>query len=74
MVWPPYSPDLNPINNLWAIMKQQQFFNYPELEDAGDTGEAREVLIKAAKAAWHSINEQVLVKVSDFASSCQGCS
>jgi transposase len=32
MIWPPYSQDLNPIQNLWAIMKAKVYELYPKLE------------------------------------------
>ena len=33
IVWPPYSPDLNPIEHVWKIMKDKIEFNYPNLAD-----------------------------------------
>ena len=31
MEWPPYSPDLNPIENLWALLKAEILKRHPEL-------------------------------------------
>lgn len=64
MVWPPYLPDLNLIENLWAIMKQGIYKLYPELEHAPDTEETLRLLIQAAKEAWHTIDQSIQVKLS----------
>ena len=64
MIWPPYSPDLNPIENLWAIMKKEIYRLYPELEHAADTETTRRALIDAAKEAWDIIDRQILCNLS----------
>jgi len=64
MIWPPYSPDLNPIENLWALMKAEIYRLYPELERAPDTEETLQQLIQAAKEAWWSIDQEVLRRLS----------
>lgn len=64
MIWPPYSPDLNPIENLWALMKQEIYKLYPELEHANDTEETKQRLIQAAQEAWQNIDMQILQNLS----------
>ncbi len=39
MDWPPYNPDLNPIENLWALLKAEMYKQFPELSDMPNTGD-----------------------------------
>ena len=64
MPWPPYSPDLNPIENLWALLKAEIYRLYPELERAPDTAATLDLLIRAAKEAWQSIDEDILDRLA----------
>lgn len=59
MEWPPYSPDLNPIENLWSIMKREIYHKFPELQLAPDTVNTHARLVVAAKIAWHTIRQEV---------------
>ncbi|KAE8550201.1 hypothetical protein EYB25_006422 [Talaromyces marneffei] len=65
MEWPPYSPDLNPIKNIWAIMKTIIINDHPELQNAPDNDQTLYALIQAAKEAWQSIEIRVLKNLSN---------
>jgi DDE superfamily endonuclease len=47
--WPVYSPDLNPIEHLWAQLKQWMNDNYPELNEMGKSEEAYQQLFEAIR-------------------------
>jgi transposase len=64
MEWLPYSPDLNPIENLWALMKAELYRLYPELEYAPDTDETLDALIRGAQEAWHNIDNGILYRLA----------
>ena len=49
--WPPYSPDLNPIKNLWKILKAKIIKLYPELVTIKDNDVTKKHLIVCAQEA-----------------------
>ena len=53
--WPPYSPDLNPIEHMWRILKDRIKRQHPYLESMGDSETAFKALIKACQQEWKAI-------------------
>ena len=56
VTWPPYSPDLNPIENLWSIIKRQ-------VDVKGCT--TREVLIERITEVWFSLKDEEIEELID---------
>lgn len=50
--WPPYSPDLNPIENLWAVLKDKIIERYPELKAAPANEATIDLIIRAVEEIW----------------------
>lgn len=58
--WPPYSPDLNPIEHLWWALKKKVHELHPELETMGDSEEDWEALRAALKEAWRALPNSLI--------------
>ncbi|KAI1006251.1 hypothetical protein K3495_g1974 [Podosphaera aphanis] len=56
--WPPYSPDLNPIEHVWKIMKDKIEFKYPDLN--GGKRRSSNQIRAMVKVAWDSMSTQGL--------------
>lgn len=62
---PPYSPDLNPIENLQSILKQHIYRKHPKLEHVRNIVQTLEDLIKAAMDVWDEIRNEILYSLSN---------
>ena len=56
MLWPPSSPDLNPIENIWSVMKQGLWKRRSEIKNAEDTW-------RVAQQLWYQISEDLIRKI-----------
>ena len=55
---------MNPIENLWKLLKAKIIELYPELEYMKDNDTTKAHLIMAAKEAWLLLEEELLNKLA----------
>jgi transposase len=61
MKWPPNSPDMNPIEHFWQVLKTKLHSKYPDTRVLpGGPEKVREVLEERLKEVWLEIGPSVL--------------
>ena len=53
----PYSPGMNPIENVWHTMKNWAFQHHRELNEMGDSKEAYQALYRAIREAREALDQ-----------------
>ena len=61
--WPPYSPDLNPIEHLWWALKKRMYKLYPEYNNWSKAFGEWEGFCEALKKCWRSIPAKLIKRL-----------
>ncbi|KAJ5471900.1 Transposable element tc3 transposase [Penicillium diatomitis] len=56
MVWPSHSPDLDPIENLWSLLKAEIYKLRPDLIHMKNNDTTKQILVETAQIAWQNID------------------
>ena len=58
--WPPYSPDLNPIEHLWHYLKKLMYKHYPQFNNLGSSEEEMRAFCRALQKCWMKIPNRLI--------------
>jgi transposase len=58
--WPPYSPGLNPIEHLWARLKEMIYERHPELDSIRSKVEQERILTEVLPSCWEAIQPSII--------------
>lgn len=60
MEWPVFSPDLNPIEHLWRLLKDALNQKHPHLKGMGASQESYRLFQQAIIEEWNAIDQEVI--------------
>jgi hypothetical protein len=58
--WPPFSPDINPIEHLWYALKKQLYKDYPHLRQIDGTQGSWDEFCEALQTCWQRLPNSLL--------------